>query len=209
MQMTMSRKVVLGIIGTIVLGAVGSGVWELIFSPTFTWLGRGLLTLVTLGLDSVSDSIYVDVAKGHHERPSLIVYGFLVTLILVAPVFMAINSRQWRVRLRKQIKDRTLEELARESDSLARKQKFLIYAMILLSSFIYVRGLMYSYTNAAVTHFNQCLAIVLPYISAEEERRIQSEFARISSKQDYTALLGKIQLRAASANVQLPAFSIW
>lgn len=184
MQLTTTRKVVVAVGATIVLGAVGSGVWELVFSPSVSWLGRNLLTLVTLGLDSVSDAIYTDVAKGHHEQPSLAVYTFVATVVLFLPIVLALRSLL-NPRIRRSLRDKEPEQLAALQKRVGSMLIWLLLTMTFLGTAIYVRALMHSYTNAAITYFNQSLTIVLPYISPEEERRLRSEFARISSKRDY------------------------
>lgn len=44
-------------IGVIVLGALGSGLWEFL-KPVLGWFGTWILTLSTLGMDSLRDTIY-------------------------------------------------------------------------------------------------------------------------------------------------------
>jgi hypothetical protein len=207
MQLTNRSKVILGIAGTIVLGAIGSGVWELFFSPVFSWLGRGILTIVTLGLDSVRNAIYAGVAKGHREEASLFVYTFLITMILVSPFFFV---QIWMIiARRKQEKNKTPEQLAKAQRARRRVFIFSTFFLALVASIIYVRGLMHTYTNAAITHFYQSLTIVLPYISMEEERQFRSDFARIAKKEDYAELMEKLKARADSRNIKLPQFPIW
>lgn len=208
MEFTTSRKVILGIGATIVLGAVGSGVWELVFSPTVSWLGRGLLTLATLGLESVSDSIYVDVAKGHHERSSLAIYGLVSIGFLFAPLVLA--RRPLLIpKIRQFLEGKDPEQLEAMRKKNVRLLSHLLLILTLLGTVIFVRSLMHTYTNTAITYFNQSLNIVLPFISVEEERRFRSEFARISSKNDYVQLVNKLNERAKSNGIQLPKFSIW
>jgi hypothetical protein len=208
MEISSTKKVVFGVVATVILGAVGSGIWELVFSPSVTWIGRGLLTLVTLGLDSVSDAIYVDVAKGHHERSSLAVYSFVAAVVLFAPLFIA-QGPLLRPKIRESIQGKKPEELEAMHKRLRRVFIYLLLTMTLLGAAIFVRSLMHAYTNNAVTYFNQSLTIVLPYVSPDEERRLRSEFARVSSKKEFEQLIKKLRDRAASNGIQLPQFSIW
>jgi hypothetical protein len=41
------EKTLFGVLGTIILGALGSGLWELV-KPEFSWLGSSTLTVITL-----------------------------------------------------------------------------------------------------------------------------------------------------------------
>src|SRR5437868_15179640 len=87
-------KWIVGIIGTIVLGALGSGLWDLCLRDFFVWSGHGILTLITLGIGSVRDSVYFEIAKGRTDRVGIylvsfgmaffgILTGFVVALVTV------------------------------------------------------------------------------------------------------------------------------
>jgi hypothetical protein len=71
-----SLKWILGILGTILLGAVGSGFWELFLRNICIAVGHGILTLITLGIGSVRDSFYVEVAKGRTDRVGFYLVSF-------------------------------------------------------------------------------------------------------------------------------------
>jgi len=51
-------KWILGGISTVVLGALGSGLWSGVFAPLGSIAFRGLLSIVTLGLAAAKDSVY-------------------------------------------------------------------------------------------------------------------------------------------------------
>jgi hypothetical protein len=61
-------KWTLALLGTIVLGAIGSGVWDVVFKPFFSWIAEILLNVATLGLAAIRDEMYVEIAKGTYER---------------------------------------------------------------------------------------------------------------------------------------------
>ena len=68
------------------LGGIGSGVGERLLSPAWAWVGRRTLTILTLGVDSASDSIYQEVASGHTEKFSMLIYVFITTLMFLLPI---------------------------------------------------------------------------------------------------------------------------
>ena len=61
-------KWILGILGSLLLAALGNGFREWFLRDFFTWCGHSILTLITLGIGSVRDSFYVDIAKGRTDR---------------------------------------------------------------------------------------------------------------------------------------------
>lgn len=208
MALNSKKKVVLGVVGTIVLGAVGSGVWETLFSPMASWLGRAFLSLVTLGLESARDSIYESVAEGHHEVPSLFVYAFLAALMAVFPLGLT-GPVLIRDRLRQNLKEKTADELAILSRRLRRWLAILTAISVLLGSAFLGRFVMHSYVNKAVTHFEQSMRIVAPHIDISEERLLRSEFASIKSKTDFTAVMEKVRTIAQNHKKPLPDFTAW
>ncbi len=53
--------------GTLIVGALGNGLWELA-KPGLVWVGNAVLHVATLGLTSLRDGLYVEIAKGTYER---------------------------------------------------------------------------------------------------------------------------------------------
>ncbi len=52
------------IVVTIVLGALGSGLWELVVRPVYAFVSTIALNVITLGLDSLRNGLYEEAAKG-------------------------------------------------------------------------------------------------------------------------------------------------
>lgn len=61
----------LSIVATIILGAIGSGLWEIAFKPIGKKLSSAVFTIITFGAKRARDNIYKAAAKGHHDLPSL------------------------------------------------------------------------------------------------------------------------------------------
>jgi hypothetical protein len=78
----------LSILATIVLGAIGSGFWEIALKPASVKILQVLFTIITFGTKRASNRLYREAARGHHELASIIlfcavfagVFGFLVTM---------------------------------------------------------------------------------------------------------------------------------
>lgn len=71
--MTTSKfgKWTLGILATILLGALGSGLWDVLLKGAFGAVGRGILTVITFGYTNLRDSSYLEIAQGRTDRASL------------------------------------------------------------------------------------------------------------------------------------------
>lgn len=88
-------KLIIGILGTIILGAIGSGLWDLALEPALTWCGRTFFTIATLGLSQLRNEIYIDIAKGFHEALSilLVIFFFINTLIFHFNDYWNVNGK--------------------------------------------------------------------------------------------------------------------
>lgn len=73
----MDKKTLLSIVGIIVLGALGSGLWELV-KPLLGWGLSGVLTLSTLGLDSLRNGMYAGTSSAFGKPSAL---GIAVELL--------------------------------------------------------------------------------------------------------------------------------
>ncbi|MFS8082707.1 MAG: hypothetical protein ACMG51_04580 [Ginsengibacter sp.] len=76
-------------VATLIVGALGSGLWSLIEAPLWK-IANWFLSATTLGIQSVRDDVYAHAALGLHELPSL--YLFLIVSIFMAafPVSFAL-----------------------------------------------------------------------------------------------------------------------
>jgi hypothetical protein len=84
--MALKWKWIAGILGTLVLGALGSGLWNVLFAPLGSLIVKAALSLVTLGISSARDQVYATAARGYAERPSVMLLLFFGTAVLVVPL---------------------------------------------------------------------------------------------------------------------------
>jgi len=67
----LTNKAILGVIGALIVGGLGNGVWEYVLEPAFAWSLTGILNIATLGVQTFKDELYREIAKGFHEESSL------------------------------------------------------------------------------------------------------------------------------------------
>lgn len=179
---------------TLILGALGSGLWEIAVKPIFSLLMTLALNVVTLGLESLRNDMYADVARGFHEAPSLMLLGITITGsvgFLAGYLFGG-----WYFPKTK----------GGNGSGLLFSLKLIILFGVILIFFILFRS---TYINRAITHYEQMTAIVAPYITEHEKIDIKSKFAQIKTKDDYVRIINRLTQVAQENKLYVPTFSIY
>jgi len=214
-----------GLLGVVLIGALGSGLWDVIFKPGGQWVVRTLLTAVTLGSSVVKDAVYAEAAKGPHEAASLYLVSILTGALTWPLMFLAYRLVSFRLNAARRSETRLIESLisSGEEDRLAsvrhrlevrsqRLTRLLYLLIVMLLVFIGVLGVMslkVQQANSAYTHFAQSLSICAPYITEEQSRVFQSRYSRIQGRADYLSVLSDLQSVALQNHISLPAYDPW
>jgi disulfide bond formation protein DsbB len=197
-------------VGVLIIGALGSGLWDVAFRGLYDQSSGFLLTLVTLGLDSARNSIYAKVAQGHHELPSLYGFQFVVTITLMGPILMApiwLMGNAWiKTRI---LPETSIEKRDRQISRLSRVIYIISAFAFFIAVVLFAQLVTMGYTNAAITHFDHSLAICAPALTSEEERSIRSQFALLKTSADYEAVIRRLQDIAAQHEMTLRQFTVW
>jgi hypothetical protein len=198
MSLPRSLKWIFGIVGALFVGAIGNGFWEWFLRDLFMWCGRGILSLITLGVDSVRDSFYAEIAQGRTERVGL----FLATFgLMFLGLLGGILTRQTAGESGK-----TFFLPLHQSRNL--KMALLVSYFLVMFSLMF-RHVSVSYTSRAVEHFEQMLTICLPTLPGPERDQIRSDFACMKTRADYIKIIENLEAKARANNRNVPSFSIW
>ncbi len=236
MQLSRLRKVALGLVGTVLLGALGSGLWELGLRPGGQWLAKAFLTAVTLGSSYLKDRVYIEAARGYHEAGAneafelLILFAFWTfgagSMLLdhqlrrahreaerAASIFDANRAEPEREETR------IAEVLSEIDSSLRSMRRWIRQGRILFWAFIVVSSLFVGTrvtrlvelreADDARAYFPQSLTICRPFMDARSAQLVESRFASLRGRGDYIAVTDSLKHVAATNGLQLPEFSPW
>jgi hypothetical protein len=211
------KRLTTGAAGTVILGLIGSALWEMALKPGMMATRNVLLDLTSLGIKSVQNATYQEVARGLHEHAS----NQLVSLLLFFALGMATGAMgYWRGRRsrpsREALEAMTVAELQERQTVLNRKLgrletmlKFSSVAVLLMVAFLAGNQLRQSYALSAVGHFNQLSAILAPYIPVEESLLMRSQFSQIDTRADNLSLIGRMESKAKEVHARIPKFHPW
>jgi hypothetical protein len=217
------KRIVLGVLGTIVLGAIGSGLWELAGKPATLRLGQLLLTGATLGSTAIKDSIYVEAAKGPHEATSLLIL-WLIVLVLTSVSSFSLGflrsgrdvskySAELSAKLDGTDDEAKLviltNERAASSKKLYRLKVFIVSVFIFSAFILLLSYLRLLQSNNTYTYFAQSFSICRPYLDDQQALMLESRFSAVEGRAEYLNVIDDLQRIAKAHNRKLPDFKPW
>jgi hypothetical protein len=187
----MSRKTIFSTIGVIVLGALGSGLWELA-KPLLSWAWFGMLTVATLGLDSLRDGIYADAAANLGRPANLIaVYQGLAWVVMLTGVavisYIRLSFRPQRTVL----------------------GRLWFLTLFFGANVMLVSMLRTGYVAQLASYYGKLETISAPFISDAELKRVRSEYVQITKRQQYIDLVEKLQVVIRKNGAEAPVRSFF
>jgi hypothetical protein len=96
-----TKKKLVAAVAAVVVGALGSALWDVVLKPAGQWLGNAVLTAATFGSTTIKNQVYAEAAKGPHENAALVVVGLLAGCVFSAPIVLGFLIFTLRVRFRK------------------------------------------------------------------------------------------------------------
>lgn len=210
----MNKEKVIPIIGALVVGALGSGLWELI-KPLLSLLGSASLNIVTLGLDSLRDGLYAEAATMQPERAALAILSALQGILLAIPfvLYMRMKSRKRKPDATKPPLNASREELIAYKEileerlkTLEKKAYIVIVGLVLILTVNILMFQRLSYISKVSAHFDQLVAVAAPYVEEKDILFIKSQYAQIKTKSDYEAVILKLDDILKKNGISPPQF---
>jgi hypothetical protein len=212
MQISGWKKAILGIFATIILGALGSGLWELGLRPGGYWFWHSVLTAATFGSKVLKDQVYLEAAKGNHEGAAQ--HSMLILCLFLAVGFGILSGVVVSDRLRRNYAKGEVSAMNRNIALLGPKVIGYLEWVILIGGLFQFGAstagqLKLSAANDAYTYFRQSLDICRPYMTDHQTQLLESRFAALRTRDEYISITNDIKQVAATDNLLLPDFHPW
>jgi hypothetical protein len=188
----MKNKALLFVI-TVILGAIGAGLWELAFKPLLSVFSSFALNIVTFGLDSLRNGLYEEAAKGQFERVGIhILVGITSILVGITVVTVRLTLP---LQLRKYIQTPTPspQENIKIPKFTPRYIIGISLGLIFITTLLVLLTARIVYINVAANYFEQLATIAAPYMSEQERTLARSKFAQIKTREQYVSLILHLQ----------------
>lgn len=215
----------------LVLNALGNGLWDAALRPLLVRVSYGLMSLSSLGMESVRTGIYERIATGSTSTASinglafltnfmfLLEFGAFLLLFSTIRDFRKEHAQFERRMAMKDGKADTSDPRENREKLLQRGRRLLKFApwalygvgiMLLLSTGVLLVDVSrVFYENAAIVHFQQALKITSPYLTDADRSMVESKFAQIHSKAEYVAIVDGLEKTAKGHGQQVPTFNAW
>jgi hypothetical protein len=190
-------KVVLGVLATIVLGAVGSGLWERMLGPFLDWLTRSTIGLYASAVGTYRDSIYENAAKGLHEEHSLVVHTLIIAMI---PLLYYFLLRRHPTETRDPNDPIRLFMRSRKG-----------YWVIMFLTIIVFFGTVFTslrirHINETITYSLASIEIVRPFVGEQKYADLRSRYFAMRTTSDFRAIYEEVVTTAKENHRKLPEY---
>lgn len=187
-----------GRFGTILLSAIGSGVWLKVLSPTLSFLFDIIIRSLSFISVTFKNNIYVEAAKSFHVNasPTLYTFIFIVSAIVIGLILRLIINRLT-----------TTSRTSKVFSTIIVKKSNLVYVHICAIAVMVLSSLYFtsvSSVNKVATQSLNSLDIIAPFIEQKEYLSLKSDFLRIKNVEDYEDFHRKMLELAEKHEIELP-----
>ena len=202
------------VIGVVLLGAIGSGIWDLALSPGIDWAVNRLLRVASWTYDGFADFLYRRVSRDPHNAfarlPYAVVMSGVMCLATVTPVLLIRRLSRLRtsIVLTDTPGESTPGEIVANIDRLRKTVVRVMLPVAGISSVFYL-GMMFQdiHANDAAIFVERSIEILAPHVDGTEVLRLRASFRSIETAQDFYTLEVELRESAARKDVTLPEFA--
>lgn len=198
------------LLGVIIIGAIGSGLWDVFLKGLVFRLGNFFVTVVSYFNKNYVDHLYSDVRNGSHLEllPAIAIIVFFIFL----PFMMLIMARAifQRHRMSKEIPNQEIQKTKENFIRIKKPVKMIIFLSLITLSFFYIDILIKdTATFKACATVERNLEIIRPYTPDSTYYILRSKFRQINSKQKMVEILDLINKIAKNNNIILPPYHLF
>lgn len=205
-----------------------NGIWSYFTEPMLLRLRDFALNLMTLGVETYKDALYLHIAKGYHEHIAEQVLLGMTFLMIIA--FMVYALLMFEVLRRLRLRhtpgyippvDHMFDRLFRisrphrpeDSPKILTIARTAVYVNLVILIFAgaqaFSAGISASYINNAIAHYQQLRAIAAPDLDQPTLLRYDARFAGITKGADYKGIVKDLQTYLTAQKKPYPKFTPW
>lgn len=201
---------IIGLLGALTIGAVGSGIWELVLKPSLTFLGNGVINFLVSQSTSFSNEIYQSISMRSLDRFQAKAYSLIVTAtgfvsillwyVLLLKVKTRLNKKEFANKDRDEIKEQNRVWILKSHKNFNIFMA-LYFLVVCIPFFTYTYdGFKTNFIAEKVIAFEYLLKVNSDVLSDIELKRLESQFAQIKNAEDYQKIILNLKKHAEKNN---------
>lgn len=212
----LKTKAPLTIAGVVLIGVVGSAIYDAIVKPGFNMVSKVFFDLITFGSQTVRDYAFSNAALDPTALPSMLIFLTMSGMFLGVILIVNLKGRRRgkkpissssEVSMSGKIVQKDFSELDMKK---ARRNRYLDW---------FIDGLMIAMLFITITVVNQSILvwrvynanekIIAPYVTSSDLLKIKSQFSQIKTEKEYKVLFEAMQSVALKNKIELRSESTW
>jgi hypothetical protein len=189
-------RAIASLLAAIIVGAIGSGVWERVLSPALSYAAGRITKFLSEISQNYADSLYKSAANLYHVADPRDVSAWISALLCLGLFINALRSKR---------DNRLIGFMNRVNVNLFTGWVGIVYCLALLVAFLFIIA-----RNKAVEDIQMYVQsqteIIRPYVGEVEYRRLRSDYLRVESKPDFDKFLSELYASSETANVRIEKF---
>ncbi|MEQ1143357.1 hypothetical protein [Acinetobacter soli] len=188
---------ILGILGTLIVGGLGSGVWEIVLKPLLSFVGNGFINFLINKSTNFSNEIYQSISMRSLDRFQAKIYSLMVMFLATFSIFICLIAFSQGKKKFELVKE-DIKQVDKQWIFKDRKNFYcFITIYFLLASVPFVTytydGMKTEFISKKVIYFEYLLKVNADVINDTDLKKIESQFAQIKSSEDYIKIIKKLE----------------
>jgi len=203
----------LTVFGALLIGALGSGLWELFLRDLLLALGNSVLSLVARIWGGYVDVLHQQIGNSHPDLLvvpifAIVVFGVLMTpWFLLAKVIRLLGDAERAIAGEGRRSRRTEEQATATLRRLKRHVfRVLIPLSVLVTATFSVQIWHTSYTRNAANWVSRSIEILAPNLTPERVLRFRSDLRQVNTAKQFFKLEDELRNTAKDSSIELPSF---
>ncbi|MCW5204104.1 hypothetical protein VU12_14345 [Desulfobulbus sp. US4] len=189
--------------GTILIGALGSGLWELFLSDFLSWLAYIVIEIAGAFSAEFKDSLYDRVSNGPIASILRVPLVLIIATAITIPIAMLLFALL--LRLARAEKNTSGAESSDDGEREIRHNAP-IAAMSLFIVFICFITFQSLYMAKAASFIEKSIEIVAPHIEERSRLELRAQYRSIKNAESYHQLYSQLRDLEKRLDVKLPEF---
>lgn len=202
------------VLSTILVGALGSGLWEILISDLLSWFGLASLEVISYIFSGFRDTLYYKVSDGalvlYMKLPAMLAAIIFVSLPLFSLYKFGLRDRIFYTHYPTTKRYVTTVKNEDNSKGGFKKPSIINFRVSVLGAFVIAYAfLAFSslYTARAANFIEKSMDIIAPHISNDKRLNLIATYRSVNDSESYMVMYSELKALEKELQIELPDFT--